>query len=185
VNTSTDAGVQSAREDIVQLLLSEVGSVWGSVKLDVREITLPNAEMLAASRQAAVAMLFALVIARQVAARMESGSSKEKVFQDLEPWIASIIKDSYSETGGLPCAQGEGVSPVATLSLVFQRFTEAVREDFLRMADQVLRSGPVVSKLRDEASRETVDGPQPRGPVASPLAGVISHSSSLHDCWFW
>jgi hypothetical protein len=185
MNTSSDTPVNQPQKDVLQPLPCGAGAFRVSEKIDSNVGTLLNAEVRPNSRQAAVAMLFALVVARQIAARMESGTTKERVLQDLEPSIAKIIEHTCSEIRDLPSAQDEGVSPVAALSLVFQRFTEAAREDFLQMAGQVLQSGTAVQKVRDETSRETVDGRRSTGPSASPLASVISYSSSLHECWFW
>lgn len=191
MNTSTDTPVNQSQGDLLQLLLCGVGAVCGSEKIDSNEATLPNAEVRPTSWKTVAAVLFALFVARQIAARMEDGIAKEKVLQDLERSIANIIEQSCSEIRDLPSAQDGGVSdkafaPVAAaLSLAFQRFTEAVREDLLRMAGQILHSDTAAQKVRDETSRETVDGRRSNGPSASPLASVISYSSSLHECWFW
>ncbi len=191
MNTSTDTAVNPSQEDLLRLLLCGVGAVCDSEKGDSNEVALPTTEVRQTSGKAAAAVLFALFVARQIAARMEDGIAKEKVLQDLERSIATLIERSCSEVRELPSAQGQGVldkalAPVAAaLGLLFQGFNEAVRKDLLRMVAQVLQSDTAAQKPRDETSSKTVDGLRTNEPSASPLADVISYSSSLHECWFW
>ncbi len=174
MNTSSDTPANQSQEDLLQLLLSGVGATSLLEKIDRIKFQPTSGEL-------AAAMLFAFVVARSIAVRMEYGIAKEKMLQKLDRSIADIIAPSAQDRG----VSGKAFAPAAaTLSLEFQRFTEAVREDFLRMAGQILQIN-AAQKVRDETSRETADGCRSNGPSASSLASVISYSSSLHECWFW
>ncbi len=190
MNTSTDTAVNQSREDLFQLLLCGVGAVRSSEKSDRNEVTQPTAEVQQTSKDAA-ALLFALFVARQITARMEDERVKETVSRDLDRSIATLIERFCSEIRELPSAQSQGVSDkalapvVGALSLLFQGFTETVRADLFRIISQILQSDSAIQKLREKTSPKTIDGPSAKETSASPLADVISYSSSLHDCWFW
>ncbi len=187
MNTTTDTPVSQLQHDILQVLLGGVGVLE---KIGSNQSTLLNIEFRPTSGEVTVAMLFALIAARRIAAEMEDGIAKEKLLQKLERSISNIAEHSCSEIQALPRPQDSDASdqafaPVATaLSLTFQVFTKAVREDVLRMANQILQTNTAGQKMHDQTSRETVDGRSSK-PSASSLNSVISYSSSLHEWWFW
>jgi hypothetical protein len=113
MNTSSDTPVNQPQKDVLQPLPCGAGAFRVSEKIDSNVVTLPNVEVRPNSREAAAAMLFALVVARQIAARMEDGTAKEKMLQGVERSIAYIIEHFCSEIRDLPSAEDEGVSQVA------------------------------------------------------------------------